>query len=496
MSATPEHVSTQLLSSKLINQGRHNMNKHWLGASLLLGSLILSACGGGDDEAPPTTSNPLAVDSQFGQQGSVQLNLAPYGGALTQVLELPDGKLMLLGHRKLDPALVSNGTSDRIRKRPNTHLFARRLLANGQSDQSFGEQGTVEWQVAGADEIEDAIALPDGSVALTALGSKSCFFVPNPYGCVLELPGSAPETRYPRLQRLLVDGSIDRSATPEGYFQLIGWQTRLARQQDKLLVVSNTSYSRGGFYNWVLSRHAYNTAVDSTFGQNGLIKSRCETDGAMVQVDGNNAIWLAGVRGGNNTGLCMERLQSDGTPHNAMPQPLEVTMNMQTTVADMRVLSDQRVLVAGTNSSIDQNNPLAQNFAVSVSGNGQLSSSYGQQGIARMVVPAEARSPWYYNNSTRINAAGEVVYMGSTNWIDTSYARHWTPLTARFTPQGHLDTSLGQTGVLRDPVLVSGAEASLAQIDAQGRWLVVSGDGAVEDQPTTLTLTRLQGSKP
>ena len=478
------------------------MNKKLLGASMLMATLALSACGGGDDSpAPAPTPSPspvsaataLAVDTQFGHQGHVQVSLAPHGGALTRVIELPDGKLLLLGHRKLEPALVTveGALFNPTRQRPNTHLFARRLLANGQVDLSFGNQGVVEWQVAGADEIEDALALPDGSVMLTALGSKSCYLVPNPYGCVVALPGSAPETRSPRLQHLLADGSIDRSGDANGFVQLAGWRTRLAKANDQVLVLSTTSYPRGQLYSWVLSRHAFNTQPDAAFGNNGQLRSRCDTDGAAVQVDASGSIWVAGARTSTrytqpdaSLGLCMERLNADGSVHASMPQPLTVPFGLNLGEVALQVQADQRVLVAGAASGDNQ----ALNYAVSIGPNGQLTGSYGQQGVARFNVPAENTTSWYYSANARIAGTGEVLHTGATHWSDPTDTSQQHLLSTRFTPQGQLDTSWGQAGTLREPL-----PGTLMQVDAQKRWLVTASDAAPEDQPSVVTLTRLRG---
>ena len=96
------------------------MNRKLLSTSLLMATLAMGACGGGgDDDAPapgPEPSGPLAVDTQFGHQGKLQVSLAPFGGVVS-VHELPDGKLLLLGHRQLESTVVASdpvGASERV----------------------------------------------------------------------------------------------------------------------------------------------------------------------------------------------------------------------------------------------------------------------------------------------------------------------------------------------------------------------------------------------
>ena len=501
-----------------------NHRTNWLKVSLLVAILGLSACGGGDDDGdsgttppapapapapaptpapsptppPAPAGQPFAVDTQFGQQGSAQLTLAPHGGQVTRVLELPDGKLLLLGHRQLEAARVDIGSPVTSRRRPNTHLFAQRLLANGQPDASFGDQGTVTWSVAGADTIEDAIALSDGTVALTSLGSKSCWEVPDPRACVVNLSDPSGEVRTPSLQHLLADGRIDRTGHADGHTQLPGRLTRLTEANGHVLVLSTTSYARGGLFSWVLSRHAFNGQIDTSFGTNGQVASRCETDGAAVRVDASQSIWVAGARITTgysqppaSLGLCMERLQANGSPHASMAQPVTVPMGLNLSVADMRVLPDQRVLVAGT--GYDDKRTLA--YAVSFGANGQLTTSYGQQGVASLVIPPLATTPWSYRANAVIGSAGAVLFSGNYAWpVDNEW--RWQALGMRFTAQGQTDTGWGQAGLRSDTLLPGGDRAELVRIDSNQRWLVQSSNGAAEDQPLVVTLTRLHGVQP
>ncbi|ARU04185.1 hypothetical protein CCO03_05385 [Comamonas serinivorans] len=469
---------------------------HTVKIALLGLALGLSACGGGDatpDPSPEPGHAPLAVDKRFGEQGSVKLTLAPHGGSVSRVLELPDGKLMLLGHRQLNTNLADT-PGPYNRRRPATQLFAQRLLADGQLDTSFGDQGMAVWQVAGADVIDDAIALSDGTVALVALVSRSCFFVPTPYGCVVDLENQTGEYRVPHLQRLLADGRIDRSAAASGAVRLSGSTSRLTEANGQVLALSTASYARGGLFSWVLSRHAFNGQVDAGFGQNGAVVSRCETDGAAVRADGDRGIWVVGARVSVSyveppaeVGLCLERLTADGGPHARMPQPLQVPMGLNLSVGDVRVLSDGRVLVAGTGR--DDTRALA--YAVSVSPDGQPTNGFGQQGVATFAASSANATGGNYSASAFIGEAGDVLYTGRYAWQGDG-AQLTKPLGLRFTAQGQLNMAWGGDGLMTEPLLASGGGALVLR-DSHQRWLVQASDGAAEDAPSVVTLTRLHG---
>ena len=460
------------------------MNRKLLSTSLLMATLAMGACGGGgDDDAPapgPEPSGPLAVDTQFGNQGKLQVSLAPFGGSVS-VHELPDGKLLLLGHRQMESTVVASdpvGVSTRV---PATRLFAKRLLANGQPDPSYGDQGTLEWNVAGAgaDTIYSSRVLNDGSVALILRASKPCVATVFGRGC----SGISTDSY---LQHLLADGQVDRSGNADGHTILSGWQHLLRESNGQLLALNTTSYALGANFGWTLSRHSFNTVRDSSFGQQGEVRSRCKADGGDFVVDASQSIWVAGD-GQTSTqvsGLCVERLDNQGAVHASMPEPVQVPLNMNLAVSGMRVLADQRVMVAGMGMPAAGGRTL---FALSFSPDGRLSSSYGQQGVATYSVPAPNFSPWYLSATARISTDGEVRYVGAYARANQTRADDFN---LRFTAQGQTDTTWKPSARRWDQM---GASGDLALVDSQRRWIVMTADTTRPNTPSVVTFTRLQG---
>ena len=459
------------------------MNRQLLCTSLLMASLAMSACGGGDDDAPapspspsPAPSGPLAVDTQFGDQGKVQVSLAPFGGQVA-MHELPDGKLLLLGHRQLESTVVASDPTGNSTRVPATRLFAKRLLANGQPDPSYGEQGTLEWNVAGAgaDTIYSSRVLSDGSVALILRASKPCVSTAFGRGC----SGISTDSY---LQHLLTDGKVDRSGNADGHTVLSGWQHVLRESNGQLLALNTTSYALSANFGWTLSRHSFNTVRDSSFGQQGEVRSRCKADGGNFVVDASQSIWVAsdGQTSSQLTGLCMERLDNQGAVHASMPEPVQVPLNMNLTVHRMRVLADQRVMVAGMGSERSL-------FALSFSPDGRLSNSYGQQGVATYSVPAPNFSPWFLTGTTLISADGEARYVGAYTHPNQARAGDFN---LRFTAQGQANAGWQPTALRWDQM---GATGELAVIDSQQRWIVQTSDTSTPNLPSVVTFTRLQG---
>ena len=460
------------------------MNKQLLCTSLLMASLAMSACGGGgDDDAPspsPAPSGPLSVDTQFGEQGKVQVSLAPFGGEVT-AHELPDGKLLLIGHRQLESTVIDTDPTGATSRVPATRLFAQRRLANGQLDPSYGQQGTLEWNVAGAgsDTIDTSRVLSDGSVALVLRASEPCVSNTMAHGC----PNI--ET-HSYLQHVLANGRLDQSGNAEGHTVLPGWNHVLRESQGQLLALGTTSYALAARFGWNLSRHSFNTTLDTAFGQQGNVKSRCEADGGDMVVDASQSIWVSshGLSSTQLTGLCVERLTDTGAVHSSMPQAVQVPLAMNLLVTNMRVLPDQRVMVAGTGRTDAGTSHV---FAVSFKPDGQLSPSYGQQGVANYEIPAPSFSPWYVQGTSRITDEGELHRVGS--YMQGNQARAGD-FNLRFTAQGQADPSWKPTALRWDQM---GASGDLILVDSQRRWLVRTTDTTRPNAPSMVTFTRLKG---
>lgn len=469
------------------------------GAAVVAAALV-SACGGGSGEGgqvvQPVGQEALKPDAAFASQGVLQF--AEMGGdsSLRKVVELGGGGMLVAGMRQLSEA---PGSEPEAPGRRANVIFVKRLMSDGSPDVSFGTAGTSEFSLRGADTVLDMLPLSDGTVAVTAFASEPCTFTSGgPIGyCVGESSGTGVRQGLV-LAKLDRRGALDRSAVPQGFTELTyeqGNTARLALQRDKLLVLVNTSYVRGSIFGWTLERYLVNGSLDVSFGKNGSIGSRCETDGERLQVAADQSIWVLGARGSISyvqpeaaLGICLEHLSEDGAVGTA---PVRTPLGANVSITSARILGDGSLVVAGSTSK-DSTRGM---FAVKYAADGSLKTDYGDNGIARALI-TDAASTTLPRWSV-ISADGAVLSANIGSGLvaggdSTGVPRTWM----RWTPDGRADENFGTRGQLVESSFAPETMHEPVLMDSLGRWVSMEHATVNSNPPSgtvRLGIMRLQG---
>jgi uncharacterized delta-60 repeat protein len=188
-----------------------------------------------DDDLPPPTGAPGALDSSFGAAGEV--TLPGFGGDRSAMALQADGKIVMVG-----------GTF--------TDFVLARFNADGSLDSSFDADGRVTTDIQnGVQEEALAVAIqPDGKIVV---GGYS---------------GTARAARF-ALARYHSDGSLDTEFGAQGKVvsEVVGVAYAIAIQPDgKLLLVGDTPrQDNDDFADFMLARFTSDGDLDTTFASSG-----------------------------------------------------------------------------------------------------------------------------------------------------------------------------------------------------------------------------------
>lgn len=199
------------------------------------------------------------LDSSFGAQGKLLLDLPGQHGMITRLHPLPEGKILVAGN-----IFYLYGLSWPYPD--STIIFIGRLLADGSVDSSFGEDGFIykRRNNCGATLLGDLKVYPDGAFIIT--GETY-----DPYPGDLFTDGNCELQIY--VSRYLPDGAIDLDFGEAGTVNVpftLGWAMALGLAEDGKIIVAGLT-SDG------LTLPIYTTIVrllpdgtpDSTFANNG-----------------------------------------------------------------------------------------------------------------------------------------------------------------------------------------------------------------------------------
>ena len=463
---------------------------------------MLTACGGGSSisiggggEEGGASVNPLKVDESFGTKGSTSFQLGEFGGQLIKVVQQADGKLLVAGYRRLESSAI---TSEQLvlNKFTRNGMFVSRLLDNGQLDASFGSGGTTELSFRGSDTIEDLLLMDDGSIVLAANASEPCEIRANAGSACIK-PDNSIAVQGVVLAKLNSSGALDRSAAADGFVaitQQLRSYPRLANQSGKVLLLFTTSYPRGQFFGWQLGRYSSNGVLDTGFGNNGVVSSRCSTDGSQLLVNKQGGIWVVGARQlvsyvtpPATVGVCVEGFEANGARSAAAPEPLNTPLGANIQVTSARLLEGGGFMAGGSYAHEKERGA----FALKYQSNGQLQGGYGTQGLARF--PVADASVINAPAAVAISDSGAVIAANiGVNWSEGSQgANAWVGLTS----DGAADKRLDEDGLLIQKVAKDYTNVRTVLVDSKSRWLTLTQSGTANSRGDllTATITRTQG---
>ena len=473
-----------------------------LGA-VLTAALLATACGGGgSDSADQSNPNPLVADAAFGEGGNVRIALGSFNGALSAIVEQPDGKLIAAGYRKLGPSVVEQYP---FGVRPKSAVFVTRYLENGQLDSSFGSGGTVDISVRGADISPYLKVMEDGEIYISVNASRPCNYE---YGgslrimCVVDGVREDSKTVWVKLKN---SGELDAGPAGDGLnaaqlpeaIRALANQVagqRLALEDGKYLVLQSNTYAAGQIYSWSLMRYLADGSVDSQFGTNGVVYSRCKTNQGRVVADRQGNVWVVSAVSANysqpsaDMGLCTEKISESGLPSVSAPNPIKTALGANVSVHDAKLTDDGALMVVLGTSNAGGYGLKALKYQP----DGNLMDSYGTRGIADL----QGLSA---DQMARIGVRivdGSGAMAGLAPGQRSSNSNYDRPnLWAQWLADGTPNKRFGNDGILTMGDMPDFSIRAVALVDRRKRWLMqtTTSASAHVDSEGSVTLTRLVG---
>jgi len=288
-----------------------------------------------------------SLDASFGAGGIVRTPLGSAGGAFTDVLVDPDGKLVTAGSavgvvvhglvaryladgsldatfgsgglattdlgdvgfnalaRQADGGLVAAGVAI---VGPTENFVVARFDADGTLDATFGSGGIVVTPIGALRDFATGVVVqPDGKIVVA--------------GSTLSAGASMPSRVA--VVRYLADGTLDATFGLGGIVTtMVGNSTYgadLLRQPDGKLVVAGSAFD-GARYDFVLIRYLADGSLDAGFGAGGAVATQVgptSDNGFAVARQADAKLVVAGVvadAGGNVGDIGLVRYYGEGSP--------------------------------------------------------------------------------------------------------------------------------------------------------------------------------------
>lgn len=315
------------------------------------------------------------LDSSFGTNGVAYTDFGGNDIALSGSIQ-QDGKLLIAGSS-------SWGT-------PSSDLALVRLLANGNTDTSFGVNGKVSIDFAQYDTADSISLQPDGRIFI---GGHSYYKNNDDFiGVRLNTNGSLDST--------FGFGGLTNTDLGSGDF---GYSTLVLN--DKSLLIAGRS---GGAF--AVVKYLSNGQLDSTFGQSG--KSVLSYFGASDTVkiasspiDGK--VYLAGdTSAGVNRDFAILRLNANGSIDTSFGNQGRATFDFNGRndyLSDVLVTTEGKIILTGSSSG--------DFSALRINSNGSLDLSFGTNG--QLVTDIGGINDTSYGAA--LQSDGKLVIAGSSN---------------------------------------------------------------------------------
>ncbi len=321
-------------------------------------------------------------------------------------------------------------------------LFATSAIAApGDLDLTFGQGGEVTTDFKGSNDIANAAALQSDGKIVTA---------------GIRFVGSSAVTGDFLVARYNPDGTIDRTFGQGGRvttdFGMTESASAVAIQPDGKIVVAGGTYPGFpflGFY--ALARYNSNGSLDTTFGNNGLVITTFNSEGAfasalVLQPDGK--ILAAGTKyinfttdDSSNTDFGIARYNSDGSLDTTFGVGGEVATDFHQGNDDAFAVilqSDGKIIAAGDSSSA----ATFIDFALTrYLADGSLDTTFGVGGKAETDFGGKNLDQ---ARSIVLQADGKIVAAGTTvsrNGTTQQFA------IARYNSNGVQDAAFGRRGL-------------------------------------------------
>ena len=410
----------------------------------LVGALILFLVTMGQVPGAVVAA-PADLDPTFDGDGIMIRDFGGYDSAEAVIVQ-PDGKIVAAGYVSGD-------------------LLMSRYNSDGSFDLGFGSGGSTITNLGSAEDGFHAVALqPDGKIVAAGqtIVSGSYRFVVARYTAAGALDASFGSGG---IVVLSYGGSFDNG---------LG----IVPMADGRIVACGTG---GPSREFALARFLSNGTLDSTFGSGGQVLTDFgETDACFnlaLQPDGK--IVTAGTVGPGSRDVALARYNADGTLDSSFGTGGKVTTNVAgaDTGVDIELLSDGKILVAGTAGPLTSGN-----FALlRYNANGTLDGTFGSGGL---VVTDIGSSSHDNGEAMAVQSDGKIVVGGNSG----------SPVAmafARYNADGSLDASFGTGGKLT--VSLGGSFSAMIDLTIQPDGKIIGAGYNQVGSTANLALVRLLG---
>ncbi len=392
------------------------------------------------------TGSPLEVsatgdhlDTSFNGNGKVTTDfdgLHDYGN---DVAIQADGKIVVVGSASTDQGLIA------------------RYNQNGTLDTTFNGTGK---RIIPSNRINDVFV-----VAIQADGK-------------IIVGGNVMNSERMVLARYNVNGSIDTTFSGDGFitifFELSSTLSDLAIQPDGKIVAVGYSRRNDNSVDWVTARINADGTLDTSFGDGGKVFTDFSQSSyaRAVSVLPSGRILIAGSGGAD---FALAQYTANGSPVISFGTGGKVTTDFYSApdrINDIKVQPDGKIVAAGyAFQSVGYNFALAR-----YNSNGTLDTSFDEDGkVVTNLNPNDDDKA----NGLVLQSDGKIIAVGTNdNYNNTDFS------LVRYNPNGSLDTSFGQSGILFTDINGSIDTANAVAIQPDGR-IVVAGNSRAQTTGST-----------
>jgi uncharacterized delta-60 repeat protein len=266
-------------------------------------------------------------DTTFNNTGIVRSRFGSLSEGITEVMVQPDGKIVTAGWAIINVA----GSSGYL------HFLISRFNPDGSLDSSFNNTGRIAVGFNGRDAYQSgAVLQPDGKIV--AVGNTDDYYLAavrvNPNGTLDTSFGDGGKTIISQVGTILIGNAA-------------------LQADNKIVLAGRTQYTQN--LDFALARLAVNGTLDTTFGENGLVK----TDfGALVDeardvvIQANGKILAAGYTAGSfGFDFALARYNANGSLDASFGTNGKVTTsftNEHDQADSISLQRDGRIVVSGT----------------------------------------------------------------------------------------------------------------------------------------------------
>ncbi len=360
-------------------------------------------------------SQEIKLNESFGNLGSVITNLNLSTTPVVKRIKIQtDGKILIGGS-----ADITAGSSF------NNKIFFIRYNSNGTLDQSFGNQGILQYTNVGYDLLIDFTFINNKLIAIFNSLAK------------------------PVIIRFNIDGSIDNSFGTSGKIKLSYYcpESALLFQNDGKILVGGYKNQIDTKYDYWLIRFDLDGNLDQTFGNSGEVlldlgyKNNDFLSSLAIQSD--NKIVVCGTTNRNlQNDFATARLNSNGSLDSTFGGQEQkgisfLNFSIEEGWSDIVLTDNNKILVTG---AVNVDSIGKMNFAVSCYNSiGVLDSNFAENGLFQCWLSSQTSDR---ANKLFLQRDGKFLIMGNSQEIfaNSRFA------ICRITSDGLLDTSFGTGG--------------------------------------------------